>query len=775
MPLHFGSFCDLLKDLEAHGKCGTPFLRKNRQDGERRIIRQWFRGHRAAIDKPDTNRAALLSSLFPERRKDRVYHMQVKRLSFVIARCLNLTTSKLETLNGWKAHGKGDLGDCIERVLRVHDKEPLLHPVTVEEVDEALDQLASRIKASSPAMRAHPCTKSAEEILKVILLRMRSVEAKWFVRIVLQNLAPIHFLLPSLLRFQDSFSAASQLLDGPLKKYPANPDPEPQKLFEIEAATLIRPQIGVQVGRPTFHKARSMGHCMRLVGDQVWSVEEKFDGEYCEVHIDLEKGRNCIQIFSKSGKDSTDDCKGLHSVIRDSLQIGAPQCTFKKRCIVVGEMVVFSEKEDSIVGFHKIRKHVTRAGRFININNDSPPDKSEHLMMIYYDVLMIDDESVMTQPYARRRDRLRQLVKKLHGRSMTSMRAVIDFSEENAQSRLTVQFSRALACRYEGLVLKPLNAPYFSLISDPDNWRWDFIKLKKDYMTDMGSSRDVVDLAIIGASYKAAEAHKTDMRFLKWTTFYAACLTNKDDMRFDSRPRFRITHEISLDDCIKPTDLKTLNEHGQFREEPLDEDGYQESFEIELDQTLAKNMTTAFKEPSVAEVLGSGFEKAPNQSFFHLRHPRILKLHWDHLADKARNAPPDEDLSQQTKEIVDRLVRQIRKESRRTGCSPSQLKRVPSPSAKRKSAETPTKISENTSVTITPSRASHTRDKQNSTASHKPRTRRTTIIRKDTCEKTPDQADGNPPDPSAATTLMQTSALRLLTDRPSRHSTNTTK
>jgi DNA ligase-4 len=54
------------------------------------------------------------------------------------------------------------------------------------------------------------------------------------------------------------------------------------------------------------------------------SCEEKLDGEYCQIHIDLSKlggpskGRNlskgsdCIQIYSKSGKDSTQDRKALH-------------------------------------------------------------------------------------------------------------------------------------------------------------------------------------------------------------------------------------------------------------------------------------------------------------------------------------------------------------------------------------------------------------------------------------------------------------------------------
>jgi DNA ligase-4 len=41
------------------------------------------------------------------------------------------------------------------------------------------------------------------------------------------------------------------------------------------------------------------------------SVEAKVDGEYCQIHVDVSRGRRGVQIFSKSGKDSTEDRKRL--------------------------------------------------------------------------------------------------------------------------------------------------------------------------------------------------------------------------------------------------------------------------------------------------------------------------------------------------------------------------------------------------------------------------------------------------------------------------------
>jgi DNA ligase-4 len=52
------------------------------------------------------------------------------------------------------------------------------------------------------------------------------------------------------------------------------------------------------------------------------NVERKYDGEYCQIHIDLSKDRDFITLLSKSGKDSTKDRIDLYDVPRDSLWLG---------------------------------------------------------------------------------------------------------------------------------------------------------------------------------------------------------------------------------------------------------------------------------------------------------------------------------------------------------------------------------------------------------------------------------------------------------------------
>jgi hypothetical protein len=70
-----------------------------------------------------------------------------------------------------------------------------------------------------------------------------------------------------------------------------------------------------------FQKARSLKHCCQLADDKEVSVERKYDGEYCQIHVWMAGGGSRITIFSKSGRDSTVDREGLPDIIRQCLAI----------------------------------------------------------------------------------------------------------------------------------------------------------------------------------------------------------------------------------------------------------------------------------------------------------------------------------------------------------------------------------------------------------------------------------------------------------------------
>lgn len=133
-------------------------------------------------------------------------------------------------------------------------------------------------------------------------------DAKWFSRLVLKDFNPVVLddalickafnpKLPQALAVRDDFAAAISLLQ--------------------ERCTAARPEdlvkLGVKVGRQPWLKARSIKHCADMIGKRQISCEQKIDGEYCQIHINLSRPPlHAIQIFSKSGKDSTRDREALH-------------------------------------------------------------------------------------------------------------------------------------------------------------------------------------------------------------------------------------------------------------------------------------------------------------------------------------------------------------------------------------------------------------------------------------------------------------------------------
>jgi DNA ligase-4 len=584
---------------------------------------------------------------------------------------------RTKELHSWQIPGNGDLGACLEKVLRVFDVEPKPGSfVTVEEVDIALHAIAARCRFSGPEVRSKKgCFQAPHEILRPIFLRLKSSEAKWLTRLILKNLSPVvldpdhvlqqyHFLLPGLLQFQDSFKASIALIKGPLKRYHAKPDFQSQLLFKQEALKLMSPQVGVKVGRPPFVKARSFEHCLQMAAGNSWSIERKYDGEYCEVHINLES-KQTIQIFSKSGKDSTQDRKRIHSTLRECLRIDKADCGIKKRCILVGELVVYSDEEEKILEFHEIRKHVTRSGVLLGTEADSTPRPHEHLMIVFYDVLLVDDEATMNLPHTERRERLSALVQKKDGHAITCEWKIHDFSRSTTRKVLVYQLVHALANRTEGLILKPSDSPYFSF--DSGDRQKAFIKLKKDYMQEFGEERDIVDLAVVGASFDPKQAQRSRLKGLKYTNYYLGCLTNPLEVRFGETPSFEVVACIEQHMCIPTPELQALNNYALFKSGNHSLEGETQPNEITIMNTAFPKMSLVFAEPCVVEVLGSGYDKPSNKNYFMLRHPRILRLHLDRdwkdaasleklqsMADKARNEPSQGE-SQEMQRLFEKL------------------------------------------------------------------------------------------------------------------------
>lgn len=101
-----------------------------------------------------------------------------------------------------------------------------------------------------------------------------------------------------------------------------------------DTVSALKPQVGIMIEHPAYEQARSIRHCCYWAGTRRMGIEQKYNGEYCQVHINLNAPEACIRIFSTSERDSTRDRIGLHREIRDSLELGTSDCKIKEQCIL---------------------------------------------------------------------------------------------------------------------------------------------------------------------------------------------------------------------------------------------------------------------------------------------------------------------------------------------------------------------------------------------------------------------------------------------------------
>ena len=287
-------------------------------------------------------------------------------------------------------------------------------------------------------------------------------------------------------------------------------------------------------------------------------------------------------------------------------------------------------------------------------------------MIIFYDLILIDNENILSKTHSERRGRLDDLITIIPGRAELVMQEDIYFSSPDAPKQLQRSLAHAFTQRWEGYVLKPSDEPYFSFGQHPiGSFPGCWIKLKKDYITGLG---DTADFAVIGAGYDAVEAAKKGVKNMTWTHFHIGCLRNKGDViRFDAKPSYIVVD--TFNQSIQKHDLETLNQLGKFRASALGSTEALEAFEVRIEPGLPCKMDVVFREPFVFEVMGSGFDKPPNRNYFTLRFPRVLKIHWDRdfkdtvafdelqeMADEARRVPVEHP-SQEDAAWIERLER----------------------------------------------------------------------------------------------------------------------
>ena len=268
-------------------------------------------------------------------------------------------------------------------------------------------------------------------------------------------------------------------------------------------------------------------------------------------------------------------------------------------------------------------------------------------------------------PHEERRRRLRRVLGKFPDAVATARWGIIDFSQYatrpgRAKEKLERSFSKAMARRSEGLVLKPTDSPYLPFSPGYEAAvAGNFVKVKVDYIPGLGDS---IDFAVVGANFDGREAVTCGMLKPRWTSFHIACLVNKHEVvRFGARPCFKSVGSIHVgQQRISTANLEQLCRLGQFNQMPGSTPLTNSKFSLEP-ITSSPIPDDLLWEPFVVEILESGFEKPSGENHYMLRHPRITKIHWDRTWKDAVSFDELQDMARLAKSVPSDVRREERK------------------------------------------------------------------------------------------------------------------
>lgn len=267
-------------------------------------------------------------------------------------------------------------------------------------------------------------------------------------------------------------------------------------------------------------------------------------------------------------------------------------------------------------------------------------------MIIYYDILLLNGQSLINVRHSERFKILSGLIACRTGWAELVHREVIDFNQTLGASSLRRAFARVILAKGEGLVLKP-DDPYFDFAEQRQRFSSCCIKLKKEYIGTFG---DIGDFAVVGARYDPARAKSYKVTNLQWTHFYIGCLENKDQVkRWSAPPELTVVSVVELNETM----LKDFVNYASPRAVPVTENS-QLKLKTPPGVDQGNPLTTVFTHPPVFEMRCFSFDKPGNTGFWTLRFPAATKIHFDRDFTDAISFDELQSLAKEATEVKER-------------------------------------------------------------------------------------------------------------------------
>lgn len=407
------------------------------------------------------------------------YSLKEAKLGSELAAALGGGPDLAEKMSRWnststaKATGlRGDFADFASaEILRERCKES--EGWTIAQVNGWLDRLA--------AVAADKAPTQADERQKLFVEATRALSAfelKWIIRIILRNMR-IGIKEMSMLKAyhrhaEELFSQRADLEAMCVKCA------DPSFKFALSDMQLFTPVCSMLASAITVD-ARAMAKLARDV-----LVEQKFDGERLQAHVDVASGR--VVWYTRNRKDfSKHYGADMDPVVKSCLR---PRVT---SAILDGEMLAWDADAQRYCPFGENR----------TMNVQHRRGQGEHQQPCYkvFDLLYLNGENLTDQPLRERKRLLRECVlardepRRLELVEGSVVRSALGNADK--ANEVMALLDQSMIEGHEGLVLKALDGDGAAYTPDRRGWH----KVKPDYQDGWFQT---LDLVVIGGYYGSA-------------------------------------------------------------------------------------------------------------------------------------------------------------------------------------------------------------------------------------------------------------------------------
>ncbi|OCH95170.1 ATP-dependent DNA ligase [Obba rivulosa] len=306
---------------------------------------------------------------------------------------------------------------------------------------------------------------------------------------------------PARLLLTELFQTAESLLKEVYVRHP-NYDNIAKALLEVGLDGLAE-RLPLTVGIPLLptlgSPTRSLDEIYDRLGLLPFTAELKYDGQRAQIHANKVDGSaSHIKIFSRHLEDMTDKYPDVVSLVGDILSESLETTSF----IIDAEIVAVDPIDGSLKTFQELSN---RARKDVKID-----DVKVSVGVFAFDLMYLDGQVLLERPFRERRALLRSRFPPRTPQEHGAARFCHVVSCESEDGREAVEdfWQMALSSATEGLMVKlldsgeileepnqrkdrprrkPLPATY-----EPDKRTSAWLKLKKDYVTGLGDSLDLV-------------------------------------------------------------------------------------------------------------------------------------------------------------------------------------------------------------------------------------------------------------------------------------------